>query len=123
MLTLRVVLALLIVSTPVRAQDPAAPPPEPAPAAAPGPTPPELPTELRLARENLLLTARVNELETQVAQLRAQLVNAQIAQQVPALIERLQAAAPAWDVDPQTLDLVPRAAPVDPAAPPPSPPP
>ncbi len=119
---LRIILLVVIVSGSARAQDPA-PPPESAPAAAQAPTPPELPTELQLARENLLLTARVNELAVEVAQLRAQLVNLQIGQRAPALIERLQAAAPGWDVDPQTLELTPRPAAVDPAAPPPTPPP
>lgn len=66
---------------------------------------PELPKELALERENLLLTARVNELETQLAALRAQLVNDRIGKIAPSLIQRLEAAAPEYDVNPQTLQM------------------
>jgi len=83
---------------------------QPAPPAAQAPTQPELPEALRLERENLLLTARINELETQLAALKAQLIGDRIGQRAPALIQRLQAAAPDWDLDPQTLEFRPKAA-------------
>lgn len=77
----------------------------PAPAAAPPADQPTLPRDVQLERDNLLLQARVNELETQLAALKAQFINERIAQQAPAVIQRLQAAAPDFDVNPQTLVL------------------
>ena len=69
------------------------------------PNQPELPAELRLEKENMLLTARIAELETQVAQLKALLVNDRIGKAAPSLIQRLQDAAPEWDVNPNTLEF------------------
>jgi len=85
-------------------------PPTPSQPAAQAPAQPELPEALRLARDNLLLQARVNELETQIAALKAQLINDRIGQAAPALIQKLQAAAPEWDVNPQTLEFTRKAA-------------
>ncbi len=69
------------------------------------PNQPELPAELRLEKENMLLTARIAELETQVAQLKAMLVNDRIGKAAPSLIQRLQEAAPEYDVNPNTLEF------------------
>jgi hypothetical protein len=66
---------------------------------------PELSNELRLERENMLLTARVAELEAQLTQLKTVLVNDRIAKAAPTLIQKLQAAAPEWDVNPNTLEF------------------
>ena len=69
---------------------------------------PELSAELRLERENMLLTARVAELENQLAQLKAVLVNDRISKAAPTLIQKLQAAAPGYDVNPNTLEFTPK---------------
>lgn len=69
------------------------------------PSQPDLPAELRLEKENMLLTARIAELETQVAQLKAMLVNDRIGKAAPSLIQRLQEAAPEYDVNPNTLEF------------------
>lgn len=94
---IQAVLLVLVFVVPCYAQ-----PPAPQPAAQEQPT---LPRDLQLERDNVLLQARVNELEMQLAALKAQYINERIAQQAPALIQRLQAAAPDWDVNPQTLSL------------------
>lgn len=78
------------------------------------PNQPELSAELRLERENMLLTARVAELETQISQLKAILVQDRIGKAAPDLIQRLQAAAPEWDVNPQTLEFTKKQAAVPP---------
>jgi len=75
------------------------------PTGAPQVEQPTLSNELRLERENLLLTARVNELEGQIAQLKAQVINDRIAKAAPTLIQKLQAAAPEWDINPNTLEF------------------
>lgn len=80
----------------------------PAPPAAP--VAPELPEALRLERDNLLLQARVIELETQIAALKSRVVSDSIGKAVPGLISKLEAAAPGWAVDPQTLELKPKTA-------------
>jgi hypothetical protein len=66
---------------------------------------PTLSRELQLERENLLLTARINELETQLAQIKSQLINDRISKAAPTLIQKLQAAAPEWDINPNTLEF------------------
>jgi hypothetical protein len=66
---------------------------------------PQLSNELRLERENMLLTARVTELEAQITQLKTVLVQDRISKAAPTLIQKLQAAAPEWDVNPQTLEF------------------
>jgi len=106
----------LLFAVAVQAQPPAAPA-----QAVQAPAQPTLPAELRLERDNLLLQARINELETQLAALKAQFINEQIGKAAPALIQKLQAAAPEWDVNPQTLELTPKktAAQPAPATPPP----
>ena len=57
------------------------------PPAQPGqrPAQPEIPEALRLERDNLLLQARVNELETQLAAVKAQLINEQIGKVAPVI--------------------------------------
>lgn len=67
------------------------------------PEQPELPRELQLERDNLILQVRINELEAQLAALKAQLVNERVSAAAPAMIQKLQAAAPDWVLDPQTL--------------------
>lgn len=84
------------------------------------PNQPDLPAELRLEKENMLLTARIAELETQVAQLKALLVNDRIGKAAPDLIQRLQAAAPEWDVNPNTLEFTRKQTAVAPVAVPPA---
>jgi hypothetical protein len=69
------------------------------------PDQPQLSNELRLERENMLLTARVAELEAQITQLKTVLVNDRISKAAPTLIQKLQAAAPEWDVNPNTLEF------------------
>jgi hypothetical protein len=73
--------------------------------AAQQPDQPQLSNELRLERENILLTVRVAELENQLTQLKAMLVNDRISKAAPTLIQKLQAAAPEWDVNPNTLEF------------------
>lgn len=81
---------------------------------------PELSAELRLERENMLLTARVAELEAQITQLKTMLVNDRIAKAAPALIQKLQAAAPEYDVNPNTLEFTPKQTAAAPQAAPPA---
>lgn len=84
------------------------------------PAQPTISRELQLERDNLLLTARINDLEAQLAQLKSQVINDRISKAAPDLIQKLQAAAPEWDVNPQTLEFTKKAlAPV--AAPAPRP--
>ena len=66
---------------------------------------PQIPNELRLERENMLLTARIAELEAQITQLKTVLVQDRISKAAPTLIQKLQEAAPEWDVNPQTLEF------------------
>ena len=80
------------------------------------PDQPQLSNELRLERENILLTARVAELEAQLTQLKTVIVNERISKAAPSLIERLQAAAPDWDVNPNTLEFTKKQTAVAPPA-------
>lgn len=66
---------------------------------------PQLSNELRLERENMLLTARIAELESQLSQLKTVLVNDRLSKAAPTLIQKLQEAAPEWDVNPNTLEF------------------
>ena len=99
----------------------------PAPGATTQAQEPTLPTELRLERDNMLLQSRVTELEVQLAAMKAQLVQVRLGELVPSIVQRLQAAAPEYDVDPQTLQLTRKktagTAPAPAAAPPPTSPP
>lgn len=114
-------LALLVSTGRSVAQHP--PPPSPAVPAAALDVPP-LSTELQLERDNLLLQARVAELEAQLAQLRTQLMTDRIASRAPALIQRLQASVgPEWEVHPQTLQITRKPPATDAAPPPPAAPP
>jgi hypothetical protein len=117
-----IVVVLLLVSSAASAQSPAAP-------AAPAPQQqtqqeeqPQLPDVLRLERDNLLLQVRIAELELQLSAAKAQLLNARATEIAPSLIQRLQTAAPDFDVDPQTLQLTRKksAAGAAPAAAPPA---
>jgi len=65
---------------------------------------PQISNELRLERENLLLTVRITELEAQLTQLKTALVQERINKAAPTLLQKLQTAAPEWDVNPQTLE-------------------
>lgn len=82
---------------------------------APAPAQPTLSRELQLERENVLLTARIAELEAQLAQVKALLVQDRLSKSVPELIQKLQAAAPEWDVNPQTLEFTRKTATTAPA--------
>ena len=73
------------------------------------PAQPTISRELQLERDNLLLTARINDLEAQLAQLKSQVINDRIGKAAPELIQKLQAAAPEWDVNPQTLEFTKKA--------------
>jgi len=86
------------------------------------PDQPQLSAELRLERENLLLTVRVAELESQLTQVKTALVQERVSKAAPTLIQKLQAAAPEWDVNPNTLEMTRKQTAAAPAlAPPPQP--
>lgn len=111
-MTLRVglTIAVLLAAVPSFAQAPQSSTPSPTATASTTTeaATPKLERIDELERDNIRLTSVVSQLQLQLSQARAELVNANVTSRAAAFTEKMKKTNPDFIVDPQTLELTPK---------------